>query len=137
MEPALPNLSLITHFEWSSPYKDCVFKVAAIGFSPTAGPKQTEALLCADTTKNGTLHSHTRDKNVVNECQCRVFSNQFLTKLEQNILKDVKRATPRLQERLTHAWYLIHPPVVLDINTTADSTALILRMILLGQLLFL
>lgn len=83
----------------------CVFKVAAIGFSSTAGPKQTEALLCADTNKNGTLHSHTRDKNWVNECQCR----QFLTKLQKNYLQEVKRATSRLQVRLTHLWLVPDP----------------------------
>lgn len=103
MEQALPNLSLITHFEWSLPYKDYVCsKSLPSGFLPLQG--QNKQRLCSVLTPIK-MTSHTRDKNWVNECQCR----QFLTKLQKNNLQDVKRATSRLQVRLTHLWLVPDP----------------------------
>lgn len=112
----------------------CVFKVAAIGFSSTAGPKQTEALLCADTNKNDMYILTQGIKTGLMSAN----ADSFWQNYRKIIFRMWKEQHPGYKcVWHIYGWYLIHLPVPLDFNTTADSAALILRMILLIKQLFL
>lgn len=135
MEQALPNLSLITHFEWSLPYKDYVCsKSLPSGFLPLQG--QNKQRLCSVLTPiKMTRYILTQG---IKTGLMSANADSFWQNYRKIIFRMWKEQHPGYKcVWHIYGWYLIHLPVPLDFNTTADSAALILRMILLIQQLFL